>query len=55
VLGNGHAVLDGSGSVGGASLAAAGTSVGRPAGTCARARAALWQQHTAAATAIQAR
>jgi hypothetical protein len=34
-LGNGQAVVEGSGSVGGASLAAAGTSAGIPAGTWA--------------------
>jgi hypothetical protein len=32
VLANGHAAVDGSGSAGAGSLAAAGTSVGKPAG-----------------------
>ena len=52
-MGNGHAVVEGSGSVGGASLAAAGTSVGIPAGTwAADALAAIVAIATASAIVI---
>ncbi len=46
VFGNGQAVLDGSGSVGGVALAAAGTSLGMSAGTLAAAVPA-WRQRVA--------
>src|SRR5436305_14883290 len=47
VLGKGQAVLEGSGSVGGVALAAAGTSLGMSAGTVAEAVPA-WRQSAAA-------
>lgn len=52
VLGNGHAVGEGSGSDGAGADAAAGTSVGMPAGTWALAVAAPWHAQTTATNVI---